>query len=164
MIFFFFFVQLGYLIITNLLIWPNTFLTCFPRCSRTCKLLELCIVRIPAQIQIRKWWEDFLIRCQSFGICRWILCKQSELIGVVKIVCTAGLYMTCTEPVIISKQYECMLFVIQAWVIPRGYFPIYDRIYSLHLTPFASCTFYFFNICPDLRALSQYLYLDICHC
>lgn len=35
------------------------------------------------------------------------------------------------EAVTFSKQYECMLFVIQVWAISRGDFPIYDRIYSL---------------------------------
>lgn len=35
------------------------------------------------------------------------------------------------EAVTVSKQCECMLFVFQAQVISGGYFPIYDRIYSL---------------------------------
>lgn len=33
------------------------------------------------------------------------------------------------ETVTVDKQYECMLFVIQAQDISWGYFPIYDRIY-----------------------------------
>lgn len=73
------------------------------------------------------------------------------------------------EAVTVSKQYECMLFVIRAVAISPGYFPIYDRIYSLslclsHLSLSFTHSFYFFNICPDLRALSHYSYLDICHC
>lgn len=38
------------------------------------------------------------------------------------------------EAVTVSKQYECMLFVIQAGAISPGYFPIYDRISSHSLS------------------------------
>lgn len=44
------------------------------------------------------------------------------------------------DAVTITKQYEYMLFVIQAWAISPGYFPICDRIFSPSLSlPLSVC-------------------------
>ena len=116
-------------------------------------------------------------------VCSWTLqtlfintYKSSSLLYKLLNLCI--LMITAEEAVTVSKQYERMLFVIRAPAVTRGYFPIHDRIYfSLSLFPLLSSpllslspslplsySFCSFNICPDLRALPHYSYLDICHC